>query len=460
MASTTGSPGTKATGVPTSGSADDVLAVARRAVELARKAGAQEVAALATKSREVEVTVRDGRIEKLSEATSRDVSFDLYVDGRFSTARTSDLRSEALEAFVREAVALARTLTVDPHRHLPDPKYYEGRSDVDLEIRDPAHPARTTEERKRTAAALEAAARDVPGRDHIVSVLAYVGDGSNESARVASNGFEGVRRSTHHVIGADVSVKDQDGRRPEDGAFAMTRFAGDLPDVATLGKDASSRALGRLGSKKGPSERMAMVIDARAAERFLSMLMGPLSSVSIQQKRSFLEGKLGTAIASPKLTLVDDPFVRRGLASRHYDDEGMTARKFPIVEAGVLKNFLVSNYYGRKLGMAPTTQRVSNVVWTLGSKDRAGLLADVKEAILVTSFLGGNSNGTTGDYSLGVQGYRVRKGRIEEPVGEMNISGNHTDTWKALAAVGNDPYPWSSMRSPSLLFEGIQFAGT
>ena len=78
---------------------------------------------------------------------------------------------------------------------------------------------------------------------------------------------------------------------------------------------------------------------------------------------------------------------------------------------------------------------------------------------LVTGFLGGNSNGTTGDFSLGVQGFRIRRGQIAEPVGEMNISGNHLDFWKRLVAVGNDPWPYSSLRTPTLVFEGVQFAG-
>jgi PmbA protein len=77
----------------------------------------------------------------------------------------------------------------------------------------------------------------------------------------------------------------------------------------------------------------------------------------------------------------------------------------------------------------------------------------------VTGFLGGNSNATTGDFSLGVQGWRVRGGRRAEPVGEMNVSGNQLELWRRLAAVGNDPYPYSASRTPTLVFEGVQFAG-
>jgi PmbA protein len=188
--------------------------------------------------------------------------------------------------------------------------------------------------------------------------------------------------------------------------------------------------------------------------------MGPLAAAAIQQKRSFLEGKLGQPIGSPLLDVSDDPLVPRGLGSRLYDSEGISARPFPVFEKGVLRSYYVDTYYGRKLGIAPTTARSSNLAWALGPHGRDALLAGLGEGILVTGFLGGNSNGTTGDFSLGVRGFRVRGGRVAEPVGEMNVSGNQLELWRRLAAVGNDPYPYSSMRTPTLVFDGVQFAGT
>ncbi len=82
------------------------------------------------------------------------------------------------------------------------------------------------------------------------------------------------------------------------------------------------------------------------------------------------------------------------------------------------------------------------------------------EGILVTGFLGGNSNGTTGDFSLGVRGFRVRGGQLAEPVAETNVSGNHLELWRRLAAVGDDPHPCSAMRTPTLVFDGVQLAGS
>jgi PmbA protein len=53
----------------------------------------------------------------------------------------------------------------------------------------------------------------------------------------------------------------------------------------------------------------------------------------------------------------------------------------------------------------------------------------------------------------------IRQGKVAEPVAEMNISGNQLDLWKRLVGVGNDPYEYSSMRTPTLVFEGVSFAG-
>lgn len=434
--------------------------VARQAVELARRKGASEAAATASRTREVEVQWRDGRLEKVSEATTRGLGVALYVDGRFSSVSTSDLRPEALERFIADAIVMTRALAPDEHRRLPEPELYAGRAEVDLAIEDPRQAALTADERQRFARELEAAARAADTKGCILSVTTGFSDAARETYRVTSNGFEGGARGTQFVASADVSAKDSDGRRPEEGDYAVARFFENLPEAAVLGRRAGERALGRLGSTKGASAVLPMAVDNRAAGRLVSMLLGPMTGASVQQKRSFLDGKLGQSIGSGLLALSDDPHVRRGLGSRLFDGEGIAARVLPLFEGGVLRNYFIDSYYGRKLKARPTTSGPSNLAWKLGTKSRAELLADLKDGILVTGFLGGNSNAATGDFSLGIQGFRVRGGQLAEPVGEMNIAGNQLDLWKRLVAVGNDPYASSAMRTPTLVFEGVQFAGT
>jgi len=433
--------------------------LARLAVEVARRKGAQGAAAGASRARTVTVQWRDGKIEKLTEATTRGLGLELYVDGRYGSVGTSDLRPEAIERFIDDAVALVRKVAPDPFRQLPDPALYQGATTRDLELEDPSYGKVDAVERRRLAEAAEEGARSVKGADRILSCTTGFSDTLLESHRVHSNGFESGRRATDFWVSAEVSAKDPDGRRPEDWSAAGGRFFAAVPRPEEVGRAATERTLARIGSKKGESAVLPMVVENRSAGRLVAFLLGPLSASALQQKRSFLEGKLGQRVGSERLTISDDPHVPRGLGSRRHDGEGLAARPFPVLERGVLRAYYVDTYYGRKLGIAPTTRAQSNLSWAFGDGDREALAADVGEGILVTGFLGGNSNGTTGDFSLGAQGFRIRGGKLAEPVGEMNVSGNHLELWARLAGVGNDPYAYSASRTPTLVFDGVQFAG-
>ena len=257
----------------------------------------------------------------------------------------------------------------------------------------------------------------MPGGERIQSVSTGVSDGVSEGASFATNGFEGAKRGTDFWLSADVTARDPDGRRPEASAASGSRFFAALEPAEAVGRRAAERALSRIGATRGESGVLPMVVEARAAGRLVGQLLGPLHGAALQQRRSFLEGRMGQPIGSPLLDLRDDPLVPRGFGSRLFDGEGLAARPRPVVERGVLASWYLDTYYGRKLGLPPTTGRPSNLLWRCGTRSRDALLAEVGEGVLVSGFLGGNSNGTTGDFSLGVRGFRIRRGQLAEPVG-------------------------------------------
>ncbi|MET0406283.1 MAG: TldD/PmbA family protein [Cystobacter sp.] len=432
---------------------------ARQAVSLARKKGATEASATASRAREVGTDWRDGQLDRITEATTRSLSLRLFVDGRYSSVSTRDLRPEALERFIAESVAMARVLKPDAFRQLPEPELYTGRALVDLSIEDPRQAKLTAEERRRFVREMEEGARSTDTKGAFLSVTTSFSDVAREEYSLSSNGFEGSLGGTRFFADSSVSIQDPDGRRPEEWESATARFLEDLPQAAELGRSCGLRALSRLGAKKDASAVLTMAVDSRAAGGLVSRLLGALSGAAIQQKRSFLEGKLEQQVGSSRLAFKDEPHLKRGLGSRLFDEEGLSTRPRALFEGGTLRSYLIDSYYGRKLKAAPTTGATSNLAWVVGSKGQSGLLADFQEGILVTDFLGGNANLVTGDFSLGIQGFRVRGGRRAEPIGEMNISGNQLELWKRLVAVGNDPFVHSALRTPTLVFEGVQFAG-
>ena len=431
--------------------------LAESTMEYALAQGAQQVALSVSCANFVDLKQRDGKVEVLKASESRGMSLALYVDGRFSSNSTSYLQRDPLRAFVDQNLAMTRALSPDPHRALADPSLYGPTEGVELDLLDPDHDSLDMDRRLELVRAVEQACLE-PG-DEVISALAGMSSQIGHSLQLHSNGFRGERQGTSFYLGAQVTARDSDGRRPEDYHWTAARHLQDLPDAASVGHEATRRALARRGAAKVDSERMALVVENRAATRLVGSLLAPLSAVALQQQRSCFDGGQGQVVGSELLDLYDDPLLPRGLGSRLFDGEGLAARRLPLITAGKLDNYLIDVYYGRKLELPPTTGSPSNVVLSPGDRDLEALLAGAGRGIYVTSFLGGNANPSTGDFSFGVGGHLLENGKLGPAVGEMNITDSHTALWQRLGAVGNDPYPFASSRIPTLVFDNVQFSG-
>lgn len=439
---------------------DKLLTQAKEVVRLAQKAGAQGVRASVHRSRRSRVEWRDGKLDRLRESTRVGLGVTLLVDGRYSSNSTSDLRPQALEKFLTEAVAMTKVLAPDRHRKLADPARYKNRHTGDLKLYDATGIAAVNAaERKRAVRELEAAARGAPGADKIVSVSSRCSDNLSGSALVCSNGMEATRRSGAFVVSAATYVKDVGHRKPVGWWYAVERRRDKLPSLASVGREATRRALLGVGGQPYKSGRYACIIENTTAARLLRWLLAPAHGRHIQQKRSFLADKIGQQIASPLLSITDTPHLVEGLGSRTYDGEGMATRKMPILADGVLKNHYLDTYYASKLGRTPTTSGASNLVFSGGKNNLSQLLAAMSTGLLINGFSGGNSNPATGDFSIGVRGQWIEKGKPVRAVSEMNLAGNHLTFWKLLRELGNDPFPYASVRIPSLRFDPVQFSG-
>ncbi|NWF88059.1 MAG: TldD/PmbA family protein [Ignavibacteriaceae bacterium] len=433
------------------------LELAEWAVDYTLKSGADETSVVISNSRDIEIEYRNKQLDKLQESTQNSLDLQIFANHKYSSHSTSDLRKDELKKFIEEAVSATKYLTEDKFRSLPDAKHYPTKMDKDLKLKDSAYDKVQSDERVKLASEIEKEAMAIS--DKIISSTAGYYDTYYENVRVHSNGFKGESSGTVFSAGAQVTVKDEAGGRPEDWFYATTRFKNEIPSPEVLGKEAAKRALRKIGQKKIESGTYSMLVENRTSARLLSIFNGAITARSIQQKSSFLDGMLEKKIASAKLTVIDNPFIEKGMGSRLFDGEGIEAKRRVIIDKGVLKCYLVDNYYGKKLGWEPNGGSASNIMLEYGSKSYDELLKTIDKGIVVTGFIGGNSNSTTGDFSFGIVGLYVEKGQIVKPVNEMNISGNAKEVWNQLAEIGNDPYPYSSWRVPSLLFDGIQFSG-
>lgn len=434
----------------------DALEQAEHAVKIAKTAGASDAVATVSQSRDVTFEYRDGALEKVKDSTSQGLAIQVYAAGRYSSHQTTDLTAERLKSFVAEAVAITRALEPDEFREITPPQLFEGRSDVDLDLVDPAVAEISREQRLDWCEAIDAIAT---AHGKVISATAGVYDGTYGSTTVSSNGFSGSRESTYCWYGSEITLRDQGDKRAEDSFYVGSPHIETLPAAASVADVAMQRVLARLNSEKGPTVKATMVVDSRAAASLIGRLLGPANARRVQQGQSYWADLVGEKAFSDKLTIVDDPLIKRGFSSRHFDNEGIAAKVMPVVENGVVRNLYVDTYYGRKAGLAPTTGSPSNRLVGTGEQSLQELLSAVGTGVFVTSWLGGNADSTTGDFSLGLRGHMIENGQVGRPVGEMNVTGNLRDLFSRLEMTGNDAYPYSSTLSPSLVFSDVDFSG-
>lgn len=434
-----------------------LLQEAQKAAALAQKLGAQEARIRIDRAQFANVKQSRGEVEAINNSSSMTLTAQLYVDGRYSSHSTSDLRPVALEQFFGKAIALTRYLAPDPHRKLPDPSTYAAMPAQELGIFDPQFANSSLEGRKTQLKQLEGLLADASFKVIHTSVEAF--DELSELALVNTNGFAGYRQETAYTLGVNITAEDAQGKLVLGGDFVRARKHETLPMLEDLAKNALARTQRSLGARPIKTRTLPMLLENRVVGRLVGNMLDPMQGYSLQQRQSFLEGKKGQQIASSLLTLLEDPHLEGGMSSRYFDDEGLPTRRRVLIDKGVLQDYVLDVYYASKLKQQPNSGGISNLLIPPGTRDLQTMMKAVDTGILVTGFLGGNSNGTTGDFSLGVNGLYFEKGQVVQAVQEMNIAGNQLDVWRRLAEVGSDPFMYGTARLPSLLFSEMVFSG-
>ncbi len=427
-------------------------------IDQTKKAGANDCKVNLSKRRFVEIRYRNRKPEVIKEATTQGLYLQVFINNRYAGQSTPDFRKSTLSGFITDVVESAKIMEEDPFRTLPDQKYYVGRSTSDLQLADPSQSQLTPEDRHDMAKTVEEACLK-QGGSKVISVEAGEYDDTYEEFVKSSNGFIGANRTTQCSTGATMTAQDEGDRRPAGYHWVGCRYRNDLPSLEEVGKIAALRTLDLMGGKKIQTETLPVIIENRGVGRVLGGLQDPMWAGNIQQKRSFLTDKKGQSIGSKLFTIQDDPFIPRALGSKFYDGDGFPTKKRNLITEGTLNEFLVDWYYSRKLGWEPNSGSISNLIIPPGTRSVDEIIKDMDRCLLITDFIGGNSNSTTGDFSIGIIGKLYSKGQFVQNVAEMNMADNHLKFWNKLVEVANDPWIYSSARLPSLVFDGVVVSG-
>jgi PmbA protein len=452
---------------------EELRGVAKLAVELAKRAGADDAEVLVRDSSELTVKVRLGAAELVQEAGSRELGLRVLRGGRRAVTFTSDLRREALEALCAESVTLADLAEPDEFALPPDPALL-AKSVPELDLYDPAIAEVEVAWAMRQAIAGEAAAR---GFDPRVTNS----DGATWSRTVGavafatSGGFVGGYRGSSASLTVEPLCDDAtDPENPKKRTgywWSASRFLDRIEPAEAIGLEAARRTVATLGARKVETQECPIVFDPEVSRSIIGMVFSVANGASFWRKSTYLLGKEGEVVASPLVTIVDDPLIPRALGSRPFDGDGLPTRKNSVIDQGVLSPVLCDVYSARKLGRASTGSAgrgiggnpgptTSNLIMQSGGMKREELLRGVQRGLYVTSLMGFGFNPVTGDFSRGAQGFWIENGELTFPVSEVTIAANFDEILKRIDAVADDLQLRSSSAAPTFRVSHMTLAGT
>jgi PmbA protein len=432
----------------------------------ARERGATAADGYLVEERHSSVLVRLGRVDTVTHAHDRRLSLRVFVGTASAAASTSDLSRASLDRVVDEATALARATAEDPCAGLPDPRdVIEHIPDLDLEDRDAPETdpeAKIAVARRAEAAALESDARvtNSEGAECYERRARY--------AYATSHGFVASYATTS--FGISVSpVAARDGEMQRDSWYTVARKHARLESPEAVGRRAAMRALRRLGARKVKTAEVPVIFDPETAASLVRAIAGAVSGPSLYRRASFLVDRLGTRIAAPAVTIVDDALIPAALGSRPFDGEGLATRRTALVNEGVLESYLLDTYSARKLGLASTHHAArdgsgvsvgtTNLMLLPGSATPEELIASVDGGLYVTELIGFGVNAVTGDYSRGAVGLWIEDGVLTYPVEEVTVAGNLRDMLAGVDAIGNDLVLRDRTASPTVKIARMVVAG-
>jgi TldD protein len=83
--------------------------------------------------------------------------------------------------------------------------------------------------------------------------------------------------------------------------------------------------------------------------------------------------------------------------------------------------------------------RMTNTYMLGGDADPASMVADLKDGLYAVGFGGGQVDITNGKFVFScTEAYRVRNGKVEEPVKGATLIGDGATRLKQVRAIGND----------------------
>ncbi len=232
---------------------------------------------------------------------------------------------------------------------------------------------------------------------------------------------DGVRQSSHKSVARSKGFEIIESLTPENFSHKV-----------------AGRAVELLVAENPPSGRFPVILAPSMVGLFTHEAVGHNAEAdTVKSGNSILEGRIGKLIASPSITIVDDPTFEDAYGSYIYDCEGVKANKTVIIEDGILRNFLHNLETAHWFNVSPTGNaraegyssppivRMSNTYMLPGKMSLGEMLSTVKKGIFVEDVgFGGYVFPERGQFMFNANSsYLIENGRKTKLLKNVSLSG-------------------------------------
>lgn len=435
-----------------------------KAIDSARRAGADAADAVLYNAVSTSVSWRMGALEDIERSEGRDLGLRVLFGRRQAMASSTDLSKGAVEALVERCVAMAKAAPEDPYCGLAPDSLLARPPFAALDLGDFNEPS--ADALKKAAADCEAEALAVKGVVNSSGAAAGYGEGRKWFA--TSTGFFGASGSSSHSVSVSVLASNDQGME-RDYDYDSRMHRADLRIPEAIGRRAGERAVARLSPRKLKSRPAPVIFDQRLSASLLSDFAGAINGAAIARGVSFLKDKLGARIFPKGVDIIDDPLLPRRAGSRPFDGEGVAIEALRVIDDGVLTTWFLNCAQARQLALAtngratrgvggPPGSGPTNLTIDAGDESKDAMMRRLGDGLLVTDMFSPQLNANTGDYSVGCAGFWFEGGAIAYPASEITIAGNLLSMFAAIERADDLEFR-GAINAPSLHVGVMTIAG-
>jgi PmbA protein len=442
--------------------------LAEKAVNLAQRKGVDEAEAFVYQGLTTNVNIERGQIARSSRIIDRGLGIRAIVNKATGFAYTNMLESEAvIEETVLNALNSAKASKPDKDwQGLPTKKAFSSVTGTyDNKIVE-----LNSEDLVKIASAMLDAAEETDRR--VFPIEGEAGASYLCKAVANSNGVEGFDHGTIVECSLATIAKEENEVTPMCFEFNMDRQYDMNPEW--VGKEAARLAVSALKAKRTETKNINVVFTQFALQQLLQYtLINAVKADYVQRNQSALKGKIGKKVASEILTIYDDGLFSGGLRTWKFDGEGIPQQKTPVIEKGVLRNFIYDDYAAKKEGKESTgnasragylsTPNVEATNFRIipGDKSPEELISGLREGFLVYFLQGAHSsNPASGEFSVvATPAWKIENGDVAYATKGAMLAGNIFQVLTNVSGLADNERKIGQLVAPWVLVENVKVIG-